>query len=464
MDIPFPRRDEEAGGPLWNNIRNAQLAKYDLENKGVQNAFMRPMAEQNLLAQKLKNQFTPLDMAIRAQNALVYNNRFGNIGMYLRSIGEMPAAERSAYLAQPENYNFYNNMLEQFKYGMKNPQSQGNILTPEYVASFGIGTQNQNNLPQTYENGGMPQNALRGMGMPQGLPGGGMTQGMGVPPVAPGSPQPPTDLTISPQQAQKLAQAPQNMWDAAQAAKMAQSSEVQVPERDQARLNYLQLLVNQKAVPASLKERLSNVVSMESWLMQNKDEYVRLVESSSEYFGPTGKLKYWRDVITGRNQDKVKDYNVLTQSIIPELTSLNNRIGKLGATDKQRAESRGIVNQITNWQLRPGKALRAFNDQLNMVRSVGNSVVDANEPIFKGVNKQIYNFNLEKQNYIPNEVIQRVEQKANGAYKTQQPFENTPQLQAPPGKILVEYQGRKGYLPADKWGKELEAKGYRRIS
>lgn len=459
LNIPYPKVNDAPGGQLWNNLKNVQFDQNELQKQAVQNEFMRPMAEQNLLAAQLKNQFTPLDMAIRAQNALVYNNRFGNIGMYLRSIGEMPVNQRSAYLAEPENYNFYNNMLEQFKYGMKNPQSQGNILSPEYVASFGIGTPNQNSLPSAYNNLPGMQNALRS------LPIGAAQSALGGVSAAMGAPPPPTQLTISPEQAQKLAQAPQNMWNAAQAARAAQPEETAVPERDQQRLAYVQNLVNQKAVPPSLRERLSNVISMESWLLQNKDEYVRQIENSSEYFGPTGKLKYWRDVMTGRNQDKIKDYNVLSESIIPELTSLNNRVGKLGATDKQREESRGIVSQILNWQLRPGEALKAFNDQLNMVRTVGNSVLDANEPLFKGVNKKLYKFNLEKQNYIPDEVIRRVEQKANGTYKSPaQSSRNSGQLRPPPGKILVEFNGRKGYMPANNWKPELEKEGYRRLS
>lgn len=443
MSLPnVPRLSDAPGGGIWNVIKNTQSDVNALNRQAIDNEFARPMAEANLQGVQLKNKFLPLDMGIRAQNAMVHANRFGEVGQYLRSVAQMPASEKSLYFADPKNWDFHTQMMEEFKQGVNNPQnSNQNILTPEFLGAFGLG---------------QPTNALsQGAGGREPLANNPLLTMPGEEEVSPVNPlsrrglvPPPSQRLINAEDAKKL---------------LGQPGFTSGEEQGDKRQDTLarQAGVNKKLASRQMNQRANNALVIDDWLMSNRDKISHAFVNASKYSGLINQGKKGLDMLLNRDPKAYEDYVYANTAIIPHLVSQIKAMENLGATDSQREEMRGLVNALNKWSLRPKEALQTLNKQIGTLMDISDSVFNAAEPRFKGVFREQAKLPKLEGDYISPDLI---EQSANKA-ATAKGNTGTKDwiFTLPKGEIaVINKNGIQGSIPESQWAKAEKA-GYKRI-
>ena len=348
------------------NLRGAQTNKLntmtplEAEQLKLANQFYPQVTQANIgntLASTGKTQaetkYMPLDYAIRAQNALTSTNRFGNLGMYLRTIHEMPVAERTAYLADPSNRAQFDAIQNEFLRS-SNQQNQNSLLNDKFMGQFGM----QGGVPNQLNN--TPNNSDYGMAFDKNG----------------------NNVRATPEEIDNAVNRP-----IGGAENIPQESKPYTPTK----LDFSQMNANNKLLTAAIKNRRDNAVAMEKWLNKNRENYSRAFRAASKYAGIIGKGERGLDAVKARDPKAYEDLQWLNTSFIPHLSNQVKLMEKMGATDTQREELHGLAGALNKWQLDPEHALNLMNRQIGTIQDISNSVFEAAEPMHQGVTRRMYN-------------------------------------------------------------------------
>lgn len=157
------------------------------EYQGLVNQYYAPDMQSQIDARNIETKFTPLKYAVQADNSVRNNSRFGGSYQYLKAVSDMPADQKTVWMANPENYQQYQAEIQNLHNSMSNKQESGNngttAVTPALLKSVGLGpisgdiignapskgVQMAANQPPS---GGLasPQNMNQGPVPPQGAP------------------------------------------------------------------------------------------------------------------------------------------------------------------------------------------------------------------------------------------------------------------------------------------------------
>jgi hypothetical protein len=436
MALPLPRvvSDVGAGGPLTTSLSG-----------------INALAKENL-----QTRFLPLQTAIKAQNALSYSNRMGNAGLFLRSIAQMPAAERQAYLANPTNRANYNAMLETFRTGMTNPQASGNVLSPEYASSV-LGTDGGGQ-------GGGGGNPLTST--PSREPSNPLAQDNGNPNPSPmdygarnkATPEEVTDISnngngaYQNQPGQKVEGTPvpetgtgYTPENAAVDKKIEDSVDKHYHSLTQNERDTLssQLLSNNQSVGTTMKNRADSAMAFDKFLMLHRNEISKVFSDAAKYNQIYGRSKKWLEMFRKDQPEEYANY-----------INAKNALGRLMANGIRFMEGMGIsheaqtdaMNQVTTaidrLDVSPETAIKVMNSHIGALQDVSEGILSTAEPRFPGVRKKLAGIED-----FPKDFIQ---------------MPSKSKSEAKGGRMrVISKDGHYGTIPASQW-KEAEKKGYRK--
>lgn len=110
--------------------------------QGLVNKWYAPNIQSEINAKNAETQFTPLKYAIQAENAMRNNSRFGGSYQYLKSVADLPAEQRSIWMANPDNYTQYQAEIQNLHNSMSNQGAGGggssSLITPALLKRVGL--------------------------------------------------------------------------------------------------------------------------------------------------------------------------------------------------------------------------------------------------------------------------------------------------------------------------------------
>lgn len=420
---------------MFSNIPLPSITDLDM------NAIRRRRLEANKL--NIENKFAPLELAIKAQNALSYNNRMGNIGLFLRGIAQMPSAERQAYLANPENRANYMSMLENFRSGINTPGA-GGVLTPEYIQTFLGGNQNPfQAIASLFTGGGnQPQNPMQNM--PANNTG---SNAFANEPVS-YTPNQVNETENNQGQENKPNQVASPAlvdYVAENGNKALQNNEVSPQERE---VLVSQLQTNNQRIGTQLKNRADNAIALDTFLHDNRKEIGKVLSDAAYYNQLYGRGANWLTKFKTEQPEKYKNYIAAKTGLIPLLSNGIRFLEAMGISHDAQQDAQNQVGQVIDkLDVAPLTAIKVFNDHIKMLQGVSNGVMKAAEPAYPGVRKKLAGISDIKGDYIP------LPKGGSGS--------------APPGKVRVIGKDKdgntiEGYIPENSL-ERYEANGFRKV-
>jgi hypothetical protein len=323
----------QAEQPYWSDQAQANLQL-------TQGKIPYQQAQTAELQQKTK--YTPLELAIKAQNSARENSRFNGAYQLNKTLSEMPQADRSGWIARhPEEYNLMlNNLLEASRTPL-----------PDYITQTAKGL-----LPQN------PQNPMLSQQLQQ-------TQYQDRP------------------VAGKAFQENVNQTDQ---NNQTNQNNPNTDMSDSDALKYgLQDSANKQATTGQTRQRAEAAVTYEQWLDKNREKYSKAIRTSAKYAGWAGKGQEYLDKLSGSNPDDYNDLVWLKTSFVPNAINQVRRLEGLSSSNKQRQELHETLGALQRFDLDPENALKAFNSQLNTTREISDAVINTAEPRFKGVMRRM---------------------------------------------------------------------------
>lgn len=413
----------------------------------------------NQQKQKLENKYIPLDKAIKAQNAMSYSNRMGNIGLFLRGISQMPVAERQAYLSDPANRQNYMTMLEQFKSGINNPNASGNILTPEYMKQFNFDQQDSGSanpfmkMMQYFmgQKGGNAMAQPPQQGQFQAPPQAPMQQGQGMMPqgmpqefgaVNQASPQEVANIAQFGNQAQAPGAAPQQAQPEMEDENIPVSPSISPQER--ATLN-AQMRANNQNIGPQLKNRADAAIAFDKFLQLHKKEIQTVFKDAFKYSQLYGRGKNWLDKFKTNQPEEYANYIKAKNSLTPLMANGIRFLEAMGVShDSQEDSKRQVASALDALDISPETALKVFNSHMNALADVSEGVMQSAEPAYPGVRRKLAGVPYHKGDFI-------------------KPSPKGTKPVAPKGRILVRSSdGKMGSIPESQW-EEAKKAGYKRL-
>lgn len=159
------------------------------EYQGLVNADYHADKQSEINAKNAETQFVPLKYAIQAENAMRNNSRFGGSYQYLKSIADLPADQRTLYLADPANNQQYMDMIQNLHSSVSGNGGSGqggsSLITPALLKRVGLETLSQDILGAPAPTGVVVGSEVRGgLAAPlQGMSPNGPATQTGTPPV-----------------------------------------------------------------------------------------------------------------------------------------------------------------------------------------------------------------------------------------------------------------------------------------
>jgi hypothetical protein len=426
----------------------------------------------NLRKQTLENKYAPLDKAIKAQNALSYGSRQGNIGMFLRSLSQMPVEERQAYLADPTNRANYMKMLEDFRAGINSTTGGGNLLSPEYVRSFGIGDNSEDN--PLYNLGRFFYNSVTGNNNTPSNPISRVNQEYGQQnkmsnqelkdfvndrtgsaddntESIEASNTPNKTVKIAGQDMQVVPLAgtgapPNNQQTTQQNNK--QDEDNNTPKeltKEERGLLRSQEITNNKTVGTKIKNRADSAIAFDDFLKKHRDKIAKVFRDAYKYSGIYGRGKNWMEKFKSNQPEEYKNYLVAKRSLTPIMSNGVRFLEDMGVShDAQQDAKQQIASGLDALDTSPETAVKIFNEHMDAMEDLTDGVLNAAEPAFPGVRRRLHNLPRRKGEYIPKE------------------SDNTNSSSIPKGRMkVISPEGIEGHISTNKW-QEAEKAGYKR--
>lgn len=465
-------------------INQYQPDKSRLENQyqGLVNTYYGPEHQANIDYQNIVNkyapdkmrlgneqaaadlQYTPLKYAIEAQNSMRNNSRFGGAYQYLKSIADMPAAQKSIYLADPTHHQEYMDMIGQLHEGM---QQGGNsqVITPALLKRVGLDTISSDvvsnaptqqrqapqsrgglaggmpavnsslaspapqapvniNIPQAPQmsapsgpmqmNGGLGAPVFGGM-TPMGAPpvmspptaGGMAAPMMGAPQQAPAAPMPARTspnaplMQNTPPLDAKSAQISNQYGISPESANTVGNDAKNGELTPQKRqLLGFQMRANEQLAGQKVTNQALAAIAYEKLLVQNQERFAPAFENAAKYAGALGQGKLTLDKFRTEHPKEYSDYTWVVNDLIPALGQNVRRIEGLAATDGQREALNEMYHSVLDWKSDPKMALDNINKTMKLFNSQAKSVLEAAQPVFPGALEKLYGVEASQQDYV----------------------------------------------------------------
>jgi hypothetical protein len=343
---------------------------------------------------KIENKYAPLTTAIKAQNALSYNSRTGNLGMFLRSIAQMPVAERQAYLADPANRKNYMKMMEEFRSGINSPSSSGNILSPEFLSSFGFGNAPSNPLSTANIPQGQSNNAFSSQPAPQqsnAQQGGDSSYGSYVPPPSSGNLQP-LDNVSSPEDATS---------NEMPAATEPSSSQVRPLSAEERGVVASQQQSNAMTAGKVQSARADGAATMDKYLMDNQHMFSQAINDAIKYQGIYGRGKNWLDKFKQAQPEEYANYQFVKKSLLDNVGNQIRFMEHMGATDTQSAKAHDMIAALDKLDQSPETSRKVINKSIDSLMKLSSAIYDVAEPRYPGTHRKLFGIPELKGDYIP---------------------------------------------------------------
>lgn len=470
-----------------------------IDYQNIINKYEPRKLEADINSTETNTRFTPLKYGIEAENAVRQNSRYGGAYQYLKSISDMPAAQKAVYLADPENYQNYMQVVQTLKEGtgaMGGPQ----VLTPQFLKQFNLG----NGVMPPQQGGGlagtpnapMPSPVMGNMGQggapipmpqggglgapvapPQGMPP-GMPQGQpaalppNMAPRGPDSPLPPDNMLppamqqgtpggglgapmtpspvatpaapITPDQATLAANTGINPQQAQMIGENATNEALTPKQRTQ--LGF-QAIANQKIAGAPMTNRAMGAVALEKWIQDNQETFAPRIENAAKYAGALGQGQAAVDRLKKETPDSYVDYDWVVHDFIPNLGNNVKVMEKLASSDQQRKALNDMTQSAFKWDLDPKAAIKYLNMNFDMFGRESQAILNAAQPQFPGVLEKLNNVKpMKGQDYV-------------GANRSTAPTGG-----ANAGMVQVTDGKRTGWIPAANLDKALKIPGVKKVS
>lgn len=386
MDLPLPSviPDAQPGGTAFNVFQHIM---------NVSNALKKGQIE---------NQLAPLESAVKAQNALSYGNRTGNIGLFLRGIAQMPAKERQAYLADPRNRSQYMNMLDQFKSSMNNPLSSGQIITPELLNRSGLGGNSNgnengnamNSIPEAMNQS--PSNAFNDSNpMPEQLS--RNNNALNEDPnqtdynIASDNQQPSIDIMKAASMAstEPMASTDQDLIPAPK-----------ISQNDRALLN-AQMRDNENQSGSVQSNRAKGAATLDRFLMDNRPEFKKVFSDAVKYSQFYGKGKKLLDGLKKNQPEEYANLIFFQKKLRNDVANQIKFQEKMGATNTQLEHAADMLGAVDDMFTSPDTAMRVMNKSISSMFKLSDAIYNVAETAHPGVYKKLFQIPTLKGDYIP---------------------------------------------------------------
>lgn len=391
--------------------------------------------------------FTPVKYAIEVENAMRNNSRFGGAYQYLKSVADLPAEQRSAFLADPDNYNQYMEMIGQLHESVKTNRTS--VLTPSLLKQAGLNSIAEDvmsnappsaaNAPSLPVSGGLsaPLNNNATMNAPVGaqpsvnvnvpqqipsaMPPQMQTGGMAAPlprmtPIGASPVMPPPQMTpmaqppIQPPMQPQAAPMPQGGGNMPMGNQPPVAPQPQVPDvkqvpglvdrvmstptdqltpSDKTYLSFM-AVTNKKMAGAPATNRAVGAVTLEKFIQDNKDIFADRLKNASLYAGWLGKGKEYADKLSGKQPQTLQDYNWVVNDFIPQLANNVRIMEKLSITPHQQEQINNMTQAAFKWYQSPESAIKYINMNFDMFSREAQAALDAAQPYQKGVLEKLY--------------------------------------------------------------------------
>jgi hypothetical protein len=348
---------------------------------------------------RLENKYAPLEMAIKAQNSMAYNSRTGNIGLFFKALSQMPAAERQAYLADPENRAQYLEMVRQFKSGINNPFSSGNIITPELLRQAGFNVGNQNPMAniayqKPSENENASPNAMNNI------------PNMGASNRA--SPELIEDIAQNGNDAYRVPgtnkfkvgnetfeAVPQEgtAYTPEEAARINQVESEEpnnsLSQKERGNLNS-QLLANNKSIGRTLQNRADAAIAFDKFLQLHRKEISESFKDAAYYNQLYGRGKNWLQKFQQDQPEKYANYINAKNSLTPLMGNGIRFLEAMGVSHEAQEDAKNQVSvAIDKLDVSPETAIKVFNKHMKALQDLSSGVLSTAEPVYPGARKKL---------------------------------------------------------------------------
>jgi len=389
--------------------------------------------------QTIANRLAPLEQMIKAQNALAYTSKTGNIGTYLRALSQMPVAERQAYLADPANRQNYMAMLEQFRTGVNQPDG-GNVLTPQYIQSVmggGGGMGGGNDIFSYLGNkifGGGQQNAMAQP--PQQAPQQSQMQG---------NPMAQNQVDDYEQILNPMAQAgqaPQAQTPIQQPVQLPQTTSQEMPQKEgqqykspieripssddikkqQESLTHkqrdglrAQMDTNNKSIGKAMQKRADASTAFDVFMMTHRKEIAQVFSKAFYYNHLYGRAANWMDRFKSEQPEEYADYQKAKKSLIPLIGNGIRFIEDMGVSHEAQLDAKAQAEaNLGKLDTSLETALELFNSHIRALGDLSHGIMTAAEPTYPGVRRKLSGVPEFPKEFIPKETyVQMLDEKGD---------------------------------------------------
>lgn len=386
------------------------------------------VTQANLENQKnaLANQFSPLSEAIKAQNALSYGSRMGNLNQFFKAFAEMPVAERQAYLADQKQRAQYMDMIRQFQSGINNPQMNNNVLTPDFLKQFNFSGGQQpgfggilgaimnaigNKQPQ-------PANALLDQGAPQ-TPANAIYNPPAMPeqqsvPVAPISNKQAIDTANkaagTPPQGNAANQPMATISDDPYQNGYTdpKQSDVIFPQpirnQDERGAYASQMMSNNQAIGKVQAARADGADTFDKFVIDNRPLITKQINDAFHYQGIYGRGKNWLDKLKHNQPQAYANYKAAS-AIIENLANQIKFMEHMASSNEQRESAREMVTALDQLDQSPETAARILNTNMRTLMQLSKTIRSVAEPRYPGARARLFNIGDLKGDYINSNIL-----------------------------------------------------------
>jgi hypothetical protein len=389
-------------------------------------AEMAPFKEHLMGAQ---TKFMPVKTALAAQAQESTLGRFGPSYQFAKLLTSIPADQRKVYMAQhPAQYKaamnlignqimappsptsgLVNQLLQKAFPGMSAPSSQ---TQPPASLPGEAPTQLPQAQPQAQAQAPMPLEAfIHAAQATQGAP--ATPSGAQIPfrtglaptPAAPlgGAPQAPLTgapatgagaLTPTVGQVSgqpSISTTPPTAWQSLAEPKLKSN----LTEQEQ-----MQYSANKALTQGPVNDRAESSVGAENMVLANRPRYAKWINQALPYAGALGRGQAEADQWSNTHPQAVEAYRWYNTTFVPAMSNMVKRIEGMGATDSQRAELKGWLNQIKNIKSNPEQARVGVNRTMGMVHEIAQSNFADAEPVSKGLFNKMVGYQWNFNNYL----------------------------------------------------------------
>lgn len=300
--------------------------------------------------------FTPLDYAIKTQNALRMGSRFGDAYALHQQLMGLPKAARDTWIA--DHSNEYSTMINTLANSSMNPKT-------DFLSGL-AGKYFPNAVNPDNQAGSSPQGlSAPPVSMPQAIPG-AQNNSPNAPPVV----KPQFDST------------PESLDRMKRAA---------------------QISANNDIIPNKAKVQATAAANLDNWLDQNQSDYSQKIKNVSKYAGALGKGSLTLDALKAKNPQAYQDWQWFNNTFKNNIDALITQMEGLSINEGQQKRliqlSSGMFNNMTT---DPESSVKQFNEFIRMAKEISKQRINTAQPLYKDTYKESYGYKGDDKPYVSN--------------------------------------------------------------